>query len=165
MPQTLSSLLAERPEAELRKMLADAQTNRARLEAEIARVGVEVDLIEEALAKQARRSLRSASRGMRSTRRGGTRDMVLDAFAETASAPTTPARVVQTVQAEGATVTAGAIRNMIGRLVEEGMVERIGEGEYKLASRNGVQPDAPPGPSENEADDPLFAGTEPREGA
>ena len=164
MPQTLSSLLAERPESELRKMLAGAQATRDRLEADIARVGVEVQLIEEALAKQTRRGSRSASRGTGSTRRG-TRDLVLDAFAETVPGPSSPAQIVQAAHAQGATVTGGAIRNMIGRLVDEGLIDRVGEGEYNLASRNGVHPDAPSGPSENEAGDPLFAGTEPQEGA
>ncbi len=154
MAHTVVSLLAERPEAELRKMLGRTQTELARLRGEVARAQVEVDQVEQALARQSRQT--GPSRG------GETREQVLDAFR---SAPdiARPAGIIDTLHAAGVTVKAGAIRNMIRRLVDEGMVEQLGGGQYRLASRNDAQPDARTGPHENEAVGSLLTTTGPQE--
>lgn len=141
MAHTVVSLLADRPENELRKMLARAQADVARLQGELARVQVEVEQLEQALAKQSRRE--SAP-----SRSGETREQVLEAF-RASPGIARPAGIIDTLHAAGVTVSAGAIRNMIRRLVDEGIVEQLGGGQYRLASRNDSALEASTGPSEN----------------
>lgn len=155
---TVISLLAERPEAELRKMLARAQQELARLRGEIAHSEVEVHQMEQALALQARREAGS------SAQRGETREQVLEAF-RAASGVTSPAQIIEALRSEGATVGSGAIRNMIRRLVDDGAIERVSDGKYQLPSRNGTDPNPFLRSLENEAGEPLSAATQPQEGS
>ena len=158
MAHTVVSLLAERPPAELRTMLARAEQEVARLRSEIAHSEVEVHQIEQALALQARREAGS------STQRGETREQVLEAF-RVASGIATPAQIIAALRSEGATVGSGAIRNMIRRLADDGALERVGQGRYQLPSRNGSEPNPFLEGAKNEAGEPLSAATQPQEAA
>lgn len=150
-------VLAERPEAELRATQAEAR-------AKIVEQQVVVDQIDQALqfkAQQARRTSRPARKPSRS---GDTREGVLNAIGTAGSGTISPSQIVAAVQAGGSTVTAGAIRNMIRRLVDEREVEKVRDGEYRLASRNGNESNPFMGPPENGASQPLSAAGQPQEG-
>jgi hypothetical protein len=154
MTSLIVSLLSEQPTEELEAL-------RDKLDAEGARVAVERQQVDEALALQSRR----ASTSVRSTagRPSGTRKRVLDVFARTAG-PMSPAEVIAALEADGGSPSRGAVHNMIGRLVESGEVRRIGEGRYELASRNGGEVAAFPGLSENGSSEPLSPVTQTQEG-
>jgi len=158
MSQYVVSLLAERPEHELREI-------RGKARADVDRLLVEIDLMDQALAKQAQQAAR---RTPRSTRRasasGGTREMVLNTLGAAGGDTTSPAQVIAALREGGSTVKSGAIRNMIRRLVDEGEVVRVGEGAYKLPSRNGSTGESHTGPSENGASEPPFTAAQPQEG-
>lgn len=157
MSQYVVSLLAERPEYELREIRGQAR-------AEVDRLLVEIDQIDQALAKQAQQAAR---RTPRSTRRasasGGTREMVLNALGAAGDDTTSPAQVIAALRNGGSTVQSGAIRNMIRRLVDEGEIVRVGEGAYKLPSRNGSSAESDSG-AENGASEPPLTATQPQEG-
>jgi hypothetical protein len=156
MTQYVVSLLSERPEHELRAIHDEAR-------AEVARLQVEIEQIEQALAKQAQRQARRAPRSSRrKTASGGTRERVLEAVRE---APDTisAAEVITTLRTGGSSVTSGAIRNMIRRLVDDGEIVRIRAGAYKLTSRNGSQEEPDAGPTENEAVGPPLTAPAPQE--
>jgi hypothetical protein len=154
MSQYVVSLLAERPEHELR-----ATQDKAR--AEVERLQVEIELIEQALQRQTRRTPRVS----RSTTDGSsTRARVLDVFRARADEVVSPANVIAALREDNVTVSSGAIRNMIRRLVDDHEIEKLREGAYKLASRNGANPDAEPGLSENGAGEPPSTATQPQEG-
>lgn len=155
--QYIVSLLAQRPSEELRDTVA-------KVEEEIARLQIEADQMRQALrlqAQQARRTTRPARRGSGS---GDTRSQVLDAVRHASPNSITPAAVVAAVKAEGSSVTKGAIRNMLRRLVDDGEVERVSEGIYRLPSRNGSSPESNTGSPENEAEEPLLTAVRPQEG-
>jgi len=158
MSQYVVSLLAQRPEDELREIREKARE-------EVARLQVEIQQIEQALAKKAqsaaRRTPRSARRASAS---GGTRELVLTAVANATDDTISPAQIVAAVHEAGSTVKSGAIRNMIRRLMDDGEVVRIREGAYKLPSRNGSSGESHAGPSENESDEPLFTAVSSQEG-
>lgn len=135
-------ILAERPEAELRATQAQAR-------AAIVELQVEVDQIDQALRIQAQQARRSSRPARKANHGGDTRESVLNALRDAEPGTTSPAAIVAAVKAEGSSVTAGAIRNMIRRLVDEGEAERVSEGVYKLASRMRVQSDAFAEPTEN----------------
>lgn len=145
MSQYVVSLLAQRPEHELREI-------REKAHAEVARLQVEIDQIEQAIAKQAQQAARRAPRSSRrASASGGTRELVLNAVGQADGDTISPAQIIAALRAAGSSVTAGAIRNMIRRLVDEGEVVRIREGAYKLTSRNSSSGESHTGPSENEA--------------
>jgi hypothetical protein len=150
MTQYVVSLLAERPEYELRTIHEEAR-------AEVRRLQVEIEQIEQALAKQAQRQARRAPRpSRRKTASGGTRERVLQAV-RNADDTISAAEVIATLHAGGSSVTSGAIRNMIRRLVDDGEIVRIGAGAYKLTSRNGSSAESNAGPTENGTGQPLSA--------
>jgi hypothetical protein len=161
MSQYLVSLLAKQPESELRTMQEKVRADQAKARAEIERLQLEDELIEDALERQTRRTPPRA--GRRSGGDGSTRARVLNVFRTHPDGVVAPASVIAALRASGSTVSSGAIRNMIRRLVEEQEVEKLREGAYKLASRNGVSPDADSGHSENGAGEPLSMVTQPQE--
>lgn len=131
MSQYVVSLLSERPEDELR-------TIREKASAEVARLQVEIDQIDQALAKKAQQATRRSPRtSRRASASGGTRELVLNAVGAAGSGTVSPAQIIASLRGAGSSVSAGAIRNMIRRLVDDGEVVRIREGAYKLPSQNG----------------------------
>jgi hypothetical protein len=157
MASLIVTLLAERPTEEL-----EALRDKAR--AERARVDVELQQFEEALALKARRSPRPTSRTPgRSARPGATQKRIIDAVASFERA-VSPAEIIAEMESHGATPSKGSIHNTIGRLVKNGVLTRLGEGQYQLASRNGSSAESRPGPTENEATEPLSTATGPQEG-
>jgi hypothetical protein len=148
MTQYVVSLLAERPEDELRAIHEKAR-------AEVARLQVEIDQIEQALAKQAQQQARRSPRpSRRKTASGGTRERVLEAV-RGADDTISAAQIIAALRESGSSVTSGAIRNMVRRLVDDGEIVRIREGAYKLTSRNGSDAEPTSGPTENGAHVPL----------
>jgi hypothetical protein len=155
--QYVVSLLAERPEHEL-------QAIREKARAEVERLQVEIDQIDQALAKQQQAARRTPRRGRRSSASGGTRERVLGAVAAADGDTISPAEIIAALRSEGSTVTSGAIRNMIRRLMDEGEIVRIREGAYKTTSQNGSAEEPNLGPTENEGGEPLSPATHPQEG-
>ncbi len=154
MSQYVVLLLAERPEHELREIHAKAR-------AEAAQLQVEIEQIEQALAWQAQQQARPPARpSRRNGASGGTRDRVVHAIGAADDDTISPAQIIAALRAGGSPVTAGAIRNMIRRLVDEGEVVRIREGAYKLTSRNGSPREPNLGPTKNEAGEPPSTATQ-----
>lgn len=121
----LVDLLAARPEHELRKM-------RDKAAAQVKRLEVEIEQLDEALARQARRSARASG-----TARSDTRQRVLDVIRDHGE-PMTPSQVIAALNAQGTpTPKSGAIHNMMGRLVHEGDLVREA-GQYDLPGRSDV---------------------------
>jgi hypothetical protein len=140
MSTMVVDLLAARPEDELREMLDKAAAQLRRLE-------VEVEQLEEALARQVRRSARAGG-----SARSDTRQRVLETIRDHGG-PMSPSQVIAALNAQDApTPKSGAIHNMMGRLVREGDLVREG-GQYDLPGRNGVPIDEVPFvPDENGTD-------------
>ena len=151
-------VLAERPQAELRATQAEAR-------ARIVELQVEVDQIDQALHIQSQQARRTSRPARKPSRSGDTREGVLSAIGAAGDGTISPSQIVATVQAAGSTVTAGAIRNMIRRLVDEREVDKVRDGEYRLASRNGSTGESHAGPTENGASQPLSTAGQPQEGA
>lgn len=153
MGQYVAALLAERPAHELLE-------SRAKAQAELARLTVEVEQIDQALAKQAQQQARRpGTRGRRKGASGGTRERVIQVVRAAPGDTISPAQIIAAMRADGSSVSSGAIRNMIRRLVEEGDIDKVREGVYKLASRNGSSPPNP-GPTEIEGHGPLLTDLE-----
>jgi hypothetical protein len=159
MSQYIVSLLAQRPESELREI-------REKARAEVARLHVEIEQIEQALAKQAQHQARRSARpNRRKSTSGGTRERVLTVVGAATEDTTSPAQIVAAVRAQGVTVSSAAIRNMIRRLVDEGEIVRIREGAYKLTSRNGsASQESDAERSENGTAEPLLTAATAQEG-
>lgn len=142
MPSTVVSLLARLDEAELRKMQSALEADGARVDAERARINVELDQVREALARRARPVAKGRNPGRRPARRPGeTQQRILDAVARLPQ-PVSPAQVIANMEEHGVTGNRGTIHNAIGRLVKTGQLVRLGEGQYKLASTNGSSPES-----------------------
>ena len=139
------SLLAERPEDELRKLQREIQQELARLE-------VEAQQVEQALARKTRRSPSRSTR--RAPKAGGTRKRLLDAVAAH-DGPISPSEIIDALRQQGVTVSAGSIHNMIGRLTRGGELTRVAEGQYTLASQDNSEPEASVEPSSNGEAPPL----------
>lgn len=155
MPSLIVSLLAERPIEEL-----EALRDKAR--SEQARVDVEFQQFEEALALKMRRTPRPAQRGT-PARPGRTQKRILDAVARS-DHPISPAEIIAEMESHGTTPSKGSIHNTIGRLVKNGLLVRLGEGQYQLASQNGAASDADLERSENGAGEPPSTATPSQEG-
>jgi hypothetical protein len=158
MASLIVTLLAERPTEELEALREKAYSERAR-------VNVELQQFDEALAFKARRSPpRSTSRSnARPARPGATQKRILAAVTKV-DGPVSPAQIIAEMQSHGATPSAGSIHNTIGRLVKNGLLTKLGAGQYQLASRNGSSAESNAGPTENETTEPLLTATGPQEG-
>ena len=107
----LVDLLASRPEAELLEL-------REKAVAKLSRDQVELEQIEEALAKQARRAGRQS--GAVGRRSGNTRGRVLDVVTRSAR-PVSPSEVIAVLEDEDVpTPSRGAIHNMLADLSRKG---------------------------------------------
>src|SRR5688572_5271234 len=115
-PRSIVDLLIEQSEDSLREM-RDARKR------ELARITVEIDQIEEALARKTRRQ-----------RTGGgklTRDKVYDLVWFDGKALTV-AEVKDLVAENGITASLNAVRNHLNRLVDDGRLARYTEGRFGL---------------------------------
>ncbi len=149
MPSPVAAHLATLPEPDLHKMLS-------KLEGEQARITVEVEQINDALAwKRRRTAVQTTARSAhRRARPGGTQKRILAAVASS-DEPVSPAQVIAAMEASGSTPSRGSIHNTIGRLVKNGLLTRLGEGQYQLASRDDSESEPSAGPSENGSGEPL----------
>jgi hypothetical protein len=152
----IATLLAERPTEELEAL-------RDRAHAERARVDVELQQFEEALALKARRAPRSTGQRSGVARPGVTQKRILAAVRRF-DGPVSPAQIIAEMESRGSTPSKGSIHNTIGRLVKNGLLTRLGEGQYQLASRNGSSAESDAGPTENESTEPLSLATGSQEG-
>jgi hypothetical protein len=126
-------LLAERPESDLRDL-------RARYIAQRQRVDVEIEQIDEALTKQAKRRGGKASARQNGSRPvGSTRELILGALRE--KGRSSPAELRAGFEQEGR--SAKSIYNMLRTLTLEGEVVRVADGLYELASDNGSRAGEP----------------------
>lgn len=140
--------LAKLPARELEDMRKNAQ-------GELERVQVELRQIDEALKKQ--RPSRTPVSGPNSTR-NRVKQYVAD------HGPVRPSEVFEGLSAEGETPKSGAIHNMMGRLVQDGDLVRVGDGFYELASNGSASQNAPPEAQGNGNSEPLSMAPRPQEG-
>lgn len=122
------TLLAQRSEEELEVMREKAQETLATTQAELT-------WIERALATK-----KPKRRPRRTSKRGDTRKRVLE-FIESSAEPVGPAQVRDGLNATGADIGDSAIYNMFRRLTALGELERVDEGRYRVAARNGHRAD------------------------
>lgn len=152
------ALLAERPEADLRKMQAGLDAERLRLERDLARIELESEQIADALARQARAAAKPRTRPS-PTRPGATQKRILDAVARLPQ-PVSPAEIIAEMESGGSPAgNKGTIHNAIARLVKVGKLNKLDVGQYQLASRNGSSGESHTGPTENEPTGPLSTAT------
>lgn len=161
MPSTVASFLARLDEAELRTMQSALEADGARVDAERARINVELEQIGEALARQSRPAAKSKG-GRRPTRQGATQKRILDAVARLPQ-PVSPAQIIAEMESHGPAGNRGTIHNAIGRLVKTGRLDKPGVGQYQLASRNGSTGESHAGPSENGTGEPLLPAAQSQE--
>jgi len=90
----------------------------------------ELQMIEDALAEKRPKQKRQR------TRRGDTKKRILGFLADAAE-PVGPAEVRDALAATGEPVGSSAVYNTFKRLHDAGEIERVDEGLYKLAARNG----------------------------
>jgi uncharacterized protein YigA (DUF484 family) len=118
----IRSLLAQRSTDELDAMRDQTQRRLDQTQAEL-------DLIEEVLAdKKPKRAPRAS--------RGDTKRRILN-FIANSSEPVGPAQVRDELNETGPEIGSSAIYNMIRRLHLAGDLEKVGDGLYQLAARNG----------------------------
>ncbi len=77
--------------------------------------------------------------------------------------PVSPAAIIAHLEDTGGSPTRGAVHTMISRLVAKEELARVGQGLYKLASRNGSSEESNAGPTENGAEEPLLTAAQPQE--
>lgn len=136
MARNLEDLLAALADQELGQMQVRARADVEAARELLKRAEVEMDLINRALARKARRTGGGGGQG------NATRDAVLAAFADGQSL--SPAEVIAAVHARGVTVKEGAIRAMIRRVADEGHVHRLASGQYGPGALADVMASAPP---------------------
>jgi hypothetical protein len=132
-------LLAEQSEEALKQM-------RESVQAELARLTVEIQQIDQALAKKSRRS-----------RTGGgklSRDQVVELVVR-AGRPLTPAEVRDLVAEQGITASLNAVRNHLLRAEHDGILARFPEGRF--GQRPNVFVPLTPEPEPDESDFPAAA--------
>ncbi len=133
-------LLSERSSAELESL-------RESLRTEHARVGVELEQVEAAIALQQRASKAQRFGTGRRAKAGSTRERILKIVGASAE-PVGPAYIRDTMAAQGGKAPkGGTIYSTVQRLAREGTLLKIADGQYTLPAHNGT--DA--GPTENGA--------------
>jgi hypothetical protein len=130
--------LAQLPPAEL---AADREKKRA----DLARLTVEVEQVEAALAIQARAAKPHKTRSGRQSKPGSSRKRVLD-IVGSSDGPVSPAQIKHAMAEHGKTLSGGGLYQLIKRLVDDGELHKIANGAYTLPAHNGADPS---GPTEN----------------
>jgi hypothetical protein len=151
MTSLVVQLLAQRPEEELQKLRDTAS-------AELARLEVEIEQLDEALGKKTRRrSSRQTTRSRASRSKGNTKKLVEGMFRANPGEIFTPAGVRDALEDQGTPPSSSsAVYNAFGRLKQAGVIVPLGEGEYQLASRNGEGAESG---TKHEDGTPLSAGS------
>jgi hypothetical protein len=140
MPSLVVTLLSERSPAELESL-------RENLRTEHARVTVELEQVEAAIAHQQR-----AAKGQRfgaghRRKTGSTRQRILK-IVGASSEPVGPAYIRDAMAAQGGKAPkGGSIYSMVQRMAREGDLLKIADGQYTLPVPNGTDS----GPTENGA--------------
>lgn len=119
----IATLLAQRSVDELENMRAKASETMEAAKAELA-------WIDEALSRKKPKQKR------RMTRKGDTKKRVLD-FIASAPEPIGPAEVRDGLNATGEPIGSSAVYNTFKRLHDAGEIERVDNGLYRIAARNG----------------------------
>lgn len=159
MSSLVVTLLAERPEDELRDLRKKAQM-------ELARVQVEVEQIDEALARKRRGSGARQGRRPRGTRSGNTVKLVENVFRSQPETEMSPSEVMGRLEDLGTPPSStSAVYNAVRRLQERGTIMKVDDGLYRLASRNGPPREGRVGPDEIQTTESLSPATESDEGA
>jgi hypothetical protein len=135
-------LLSERSTVELEGL-------RDSLRTEHARVTVELEQVEAAIAQQQRAS-KAQRFGPRRGKTGGTRERILKIVGESAE-PVGPAYIRDQMAAQGKAPKGGTIYSTVQRLARDGVLLKIADGKYTLPAQNGKDS----GPTENGAHVPL----------
>jgi hypothetical protein len=150
------SLLSERPTDELTRA-------RDKMRAEVARLTVELEQVEEALARAARKGGKTPKR---TAKAGTARAQVLDYFRRN-DRPLSPAEVYGALRLEGFAGSKSAIYNAFGKLHADGEIAKVNDGQYVLASRlairNATASDGPAELSKNGEGRPLSTVSQPQE--
>lgn len=133
-------VLAARPEHELRAL-------REQTAAQLKRLEVELEQLDDALARQTRRSGRASGGG-----RSHTRERVLEVLEE-APGPLMPKHILAAMGE--AAPRREALYNTLSRMVSDGVLERD-EGEYKLAGRDAAGSGDVSNPDQNGGGGPLL---------
>lgn len=131
MPSLIVTLLSERAPAELESIREKAQ-------ADLARLTVELEQVEAALALQARAARGQRFQGHRPAgKAGSTRNRVLK-IVGASDGPISPAEIKRAMAEQGGRQLAGgSLYSMIKRLTEAGALQKIDDGQYTLPTRNG----------------------------
>ncbi len=133
--------------------------DREKKQAALARLTVEIEQVDAAIALQAREAKPPRTRSGR--KQGNSRKRVLDIVASS-DGPVSPAQIKHAMAEHGKTLSGGGLYQLIKRLVEDGELHKIADGEYTLPARNG---DDPSGPTENGASARLSSAVAAPEGA
>jgi hypothetical protein len=141
MQSPIVSLLAKLPDEELVALRDQARDDLAQLQVELGQIEAAIE----------RRTPRPTGR---SGKRGDTRRRVLEAIGNS-DRPLTPSDVGDVLSVEENPPSAGSIHNMMGRLVKEGELERVGNGLYRLATRKSAFLGGFAGPTENGSEGQL----------
>jgi hypothetical protein len=131
-PRSVIDLLADQPEEALQTMMEAVQK-------ELARLTVEAQQIDQALARKGRKA------------RGGgdrlTREQVFEVLLR-AGSPKTPAEVHEQLVTEGLNASLNSVRNHLGRLADQnGWLARLPEGRFVVSPSGAMQ--AAPGPDDD----------------
>jgi hypothetical protein len=147
--KSVVDLLAEQPEPVLIQM-------RDNFKADLARLRVEIEQVEQALTKKARRGGRTpGGRAAGESRKGLTRWQVFQVVKDEGR-PMSPSEVRDVLHVQGLThVTTAQVRNHLTRLHE------VNNSLVKLPDATYVVPGGNGGVPKTEADDPLFTESEP----
>lgn len=125
----VTDLLAEQPDEVLSRMKSTLQGERARLEAELARVAIEEQLIEQAQLRRSRAGQRSAT--ARVTRQQVYE--VAESLVRSTGDPVSAAQVSQALKRQDLEASVNAVRNHLVRLVDEnGTLVRLEDGRFNL---------------------------------
>lgn len=122
--------LAQRPPTEL-------ATDREKKQADLARLTVELEQIDAAMALQARAGKPQRARSGR--KQGNSRKRVLD-IVGASDEPVSPAQIKHAMAEQGKTLSGGGLYQLIKRLVEDGELHKIANGAYTLPASNGSDP-------------------------
>jgi hypothetical protein len=122
---------------------------REKARTDLARLTVELEQVEAALALQARAAKPHRSRSGR--KQGNTRKRVLDIVAS-GDGPMSPAQIRQVMTEQGKALSGGGLYTLIKRLVDEGELRKIADGQYTLPTPNETDST---GPTQNGARGPL----------
>jgi hypothetical protein len=140
VPKSVIDLLREQPEETLLEMQAS-------IRADLERLSVELQQVEEALGKKGRRRKASGSGTANGRSSGVSRETVYEVVRASAK-PMKPSEVKDALQAQGIVTTTNAMRTSLARLREQGRLESDEDNRFSVPFTLAPMP-------EIEADSPL----------